>query len=294
MNAPPPGTSSLALSGKLVERLVRALTYVGGALLLLGLGSCWRLLLRREHLVVAGMNLLLLSLIRIRFPQAGLDLRYFMPLVLVSLPWMALGFFQLVAWSFNLFSWLWTVLGRSSAGPQSTQVAVPRPFPLWRPWQWAVVGLLVLLTAAGGVVHGSLAAAKRMRRQAELGRWIRQSIGPNQRIYGTFLLDGLTPYYADGQLFGILCPSECQQPALPWAIRDRQADLVVVWLKDSSFAVGANVVRGLAERIASQGAYRRVPADELPVGPDYVLVFVRSDCPVRPVNVAQSPPPGRG
>ena len=37
------------------------------------------------------MNLLLLVISRIRYWTAGLDLRYFMPMVIVGIPWMALG-----------------------------------------------------------------------------------------------------------------------------------------------------------------------------------------------------------
>ena len=47
--------------------------------------------LRSKHLTLLAMNVLLLTISGIRYKTLGLDLRYFMPMVIVGLPWMALG-----------------------------------------------------------------------------------------------------------------------------------------------------------------------------------------------------------
>ena len=79
------------LTFKLMERAAKGFTWVGSVLLLLGIAANWRTFLRPEHLVLLAMNVLLLVVSGIRYRSAGLDLRYFMPMVIVGLPWMALG-----------------------------------------------------------------------------------------------------------------------------------------------------------------------------------------------------------
>lgn len=85
------------LTFKLLERLVKGATWVGSFLLLVGMAWGWRILLRPEHLTLLCMNLLLLVIAWIHYARAGLDFRYFMPLVIVGTPWMALGLQYLVA-----------------------------------------------------------------------------------------------------------------------------------------------------------------------------------------------------
>ncbi len=81
--------SGLWLAFKLLERVAKGFTWIGSLLLLAGILFGWRTFLRPEHLTLLAMNLLLLALSGIRYPSAGVDLRYFMPMVIVGLPWMA-------------------------------------------------------------------------------------------------------------------------------------------------------------------------------------------------------------
>ena len=73
---------------KLLERTAKGFTWVGSVLLLVGIAANWRTFLRPEHLALLAMNFLLLVVSGIRYRSAGLDLRYFMPMVIVGLPWM--------------------------------------------------------------------------------------------------------------------------------------------------------------------------------------------------------------
>ena len=94
---------SWILTFKLLERLLKGCTWVGSLLLLVGLACSWRTFLRPEHLTLFGMNLLLVVVSRIRYWGAGLDLRYFMPIVIVGVPWMALGLEHTIAAAWRLF-----------------------------------------------------------------------------------------------------------------------------------------------------------------------------------------------
>ena len=94
---PEQSTPSWILTFKLLERLAKGYTWVGSFLLLVGLACGWRIFLRPEHLTLFCMNLLLLVISRIRYWASGLDLRYFMPMVIVSVPWMALGLEHVIA-----------------------------------------------------------------------------------------------------------------------------------------------------------------------------------------------------
>src|SRR5208283_5365139 len=79
------------------ERFVKGCTWVGSVLLLVGLICGRRIFLRSEHLTLFCMILFLLAITRIRYWTGGLDMRYFMPMVIVGVPWMALGFEHAVA-----------------------------------------------------------------------------------------------------------------------------------------------------------------------------------------------------
>ena len=88
---------SWRLNFRMFELLVKANTTVGGILLLVGLICGRRTFLRPEHLVLFCMSMLWLIISRIRFWTAGLDLRYFMPLVIISLPWISIGLENVIA-----------------------------------------------------------------------------------------------------------------------------------------------------------------------------------------------------
>lgn len=256
-------SSRFLLDRKLLDRSTKGITYVGGLLMLLGLAGWWRIFFRREHLTLAVMNLFLLLMIRIRYTQAGLDIRYFMPMVIVATPWMALGFFQGVAWAMR------ALIGLQS---QSRRTAFPgRPGRVGKP---VLLGALAVLTIVASMADGSLSAAKRMRGQAELGRWIHDRFGPQQIISGNLDALALTPYYAKGQVINKFNVCDCANGEAPPEIASRRADMIVIW-KDDAIADGA--ADAVGQRMAAKSGYRAVPVDQLPVSPDHAAVFVRSD-----------------
>ena len=242
--------SSATFNRKLLVRLVRGFTYTGGLLALLGMMSWWRGVLRREHLALLLMCLILLAMIRIRYVLAGIDIRYFMPLVLLSLPWMALGFLELVRWT----SWAFTPrIGTASA---------------WR--RGFAVGLAVL-AIGGSLADAGLPGARLMENQAAIGRWIFEHLGPDRRVGGYFLGLDMVAYYAKGTTAGYVDPHVVgRQGALDQAGRF-EADVLLVSLE----CPDAEICVDLASRIEQKYHFRQVPEDQLPAECKEVRVLIR-------------------
>jgi len=242
---------SWILTFKLLERVVKACTWIGGLLLLIGMARAWRILLRPEHLTLVCMNLLLLLISRIRYGTVGLDLRYFMPLVIVGAAWMAIGLECLIATAIRLF----TRWGQLS--PRALRV---------------VVVVVIVITVTCSFLDGTLAASITMRKHAALGRWIYSRAGPEPAIVGN--LDDLDTFYSNGHVVGFLMPRDCLLAAMPPALTGGKADAVVIWneehLAQERFAV-------IERRITSCCGYRRVDANELPAGENELMVFVRGN-----------------
>jgi hypothetical protein len=242
-------TPSGTLTFKFLERLAKACTWIGGLLLLTGLARGWRILLRPEHLALGCMNLLLLITSRIRYGTVGLDSRYFMPLVIVAIPWMALGLEGLVAAACHWFQ------RRAEVSPRAL---------------YALAGGLIALAVVCSLVDGPLPAAACMRKHAALGRWIYDRAGPEPAVAGN--LDVLDTFYAHGHLVDFLTPGDCLLARMPAALAERKADAVVLWndehLARERFAV-------IGERVADRCGYHRVDAKELPAAENELMVFVR-------------------
>ena len=196
------------------------------------------------------MNLLLLLVARIRYWTFGLDLRYFMPIVIVGTPWMALGLQYTIAGIGQLYA---------RRGKASLRVVA------------AVAACVVAGDVAGSFLEGPMSAAPYMRKHAEMGRWIYRRAGPDPAIAGN--LDHLTleAYYSHGHLVGIFWPRDCLLVPLPPALTERLADVVVIWNEDN---IDVRYLPAIEERITYCG-YRRIDAAELPAGPDELMVFVR-------------------
>lgn len=240
---------SATLNRKFVERMVRGYTYVGGLLLLVGIASHWRLALRRDHLVLGVMSVLLLALIRIRFGQAGLDIRYFMPLVLLALPWMALG-----------FEWI------AAAGARLA------PWVRWTPRRYAVfLGVLGSVAAGLSMVDGRPSADRLHAAQQEeaLGRWILARIGPERTLAGSFQGLELVRYYAQARTAKAF--DLARGETLPAVVEAGRADAILLDPARS----GARSVAAAGERIVSQLGYRRVESGRLPPGCESLQVFLR-------------------
>ncbi len=242
------------LAFKLLERSAKGATWIGGLLLLVGIVSGWRTFLRAEHLTLLAMNLLLLIVSGIRYRSAGLDLRYFMPLVIVGLPWMARGGELLVtAWA-NLFGRL---LELSPAGRRGA------------------VAFAVALLVACSLADAPLPAAANMRKHAALGRWLREhSPTASPILAGNFGDRSLDAFYADGQCAAFFGPRECLYVPPPAALTARAADFIVLWNSEDLTREQLLLVR---DRITGYRGYRNIAAEELPPGSadDDVLVFAR-------------------
>ena len=248
---PEQATPGWILTLKLLERLAKGCTWVGGVLLLVGAACGWRILLRPEHLAVFGMNLLLLLVARIRYWSFGLDLRYFMPIVIVGTPWMALGL------QYTIFGLGQLLARRGWASPRVVG---------------AVAACVVAGAVAGSLLDGPMSAAAYMRKHADVGRWIYRRAGPDPAIAGNLDHLKLDTYFSHGHLVGIFWPRDCLLVPLPPALTERLADVVVLWNEGN---IDARYLPAIEERINYCG-YRRIDAAELPAGPDELMVFVRS------------------
>ncbi len=252
MGFSPGSLSSVASLRKLGETLVKAYTYVLGLLALLGIWRWWRVYLRRDHQTLLLMVLLLLAMIWVRNTQVRSDIRYFFPMVLVSFPWIGLGFLKLSDWGARLVSW--------SRGVT----------PLRRS---AAVIVLAAVVALSGASDTNLASARFMREHVELGKWICGRFGPGRTIVGNIHETRLVQYYSRGRIVGYLDAHACEGAGLPPAIRAARPDILLVWTDPASRGCWA---RYAATIPAEAGlGYRIVAGDQLPAGHDQVLVLVR-------------------
>ena len=238
------------LTFKLLERLVRGCTWAGGFLLLVGLVCGWRILLRPEHLVLLCMNLLLILISRIRYSTLGLDLRYFMPIVIIGVPWMALGLEYTIGFVRRLCE------QRENLSPRVSNF---------------LIACLIAVFVAGSLLDGPMPAAAYMRQHAAVGRWIYDHAGPKPALAGN--LDHLTleTYYSQGHMVGIFWPRDCLLVPLPPAVSERIANVVVLWNEGN---IDIQNLPEIARRITYYG-YRRIDQKELPAGKDELMVFVK-------------------
>jgi 4-amino-4-deoxy-L-arabinose transferase-like glycosyltransferase len=252
--SPPEKSAPLwLLTFKLLERAAKGFTWVGSLLLLFGISAHWRTFLRPEHLALLAMNLLLLVVSGIRYRSAGLDLRYFMPMVIVGLPWMALGAQYLVTAALGLLR----RRGRLSFAMQRALVC----------------GSAAILIVCS-LLDAPLSAAAHMRRHAALGRWIRDHSGTAPTLAGNIDIDdmSLDTFYSQGKFVGTVGPRECLMVPPPDIVARRAADFLVLW---NSEDMKREQLALIEQRIAGYGGYRRVPPPVLPAGENAVMLFER-------------------
>ena len=249
----PPGVSTPGwlLTLKLLERLVKGCSWMGSFLLLVGLVCSWRIFLRPEHLTLFCLNLALLAITRIRYGVIGLDLRYFMPIVIVGLPWMALGLEHLIAAVRCLLE------RRGKLSPRALRI---------------LAGSLIAGAVACGLLDGSLPAAANMRKHAAMGRWIYDRAGPKPAIAGNIDHVTLDTFYSRGHVVGVFWPRDCLKVPMPVALTQRKADVVVLWNKEN---LAHEYLAIIEQRITGYCGYRRIDEKELPARPDELMVFVR-------------------
>ena len=191
---PEQSTPSWILTFKLLERLAKGFTWVGSFLLLVGLACAWRIFLRPEHLTLFCMNLLLLVISRIRYWTSGLDLRYFMPMVIVgcSLDGLGPGARHRRRASVAPAAWRTLAAGVADAGRQPDRRR--RGMQLSR------------RTDVGSRLHAEARGP---------GTWIYNHAGPEPAIAGN--LDHLTldTFYSNGHVVGIFWPRDCLMVPMP-------------------------------------------------------------------------------
>ena len=241
------------LTFKLMERAAKGFTWVGSVLLLFGIAANWRTFLRPEHLALLAMNILLLVVSGIRYRSAGLDLRYFMPMVIVGLPWMAIGGQYLVTAALRLLR----RRGRLSFAAQ-------------RSFAYGIAAILIVCS----LLDAPMSAAAHMRRHAALGRWMLDHSGSTPTLAGNIDVDDLSldAFYAQGRFVGAIEPRECLMVPPPDVVATRAADFLVLWNSDD---LKREQLALIEQRIAGYGGYQRVSTDELPAGENDVMLFER-------------------
>ncbi len=241
------------LTFKLLERLVKAYTWVGSVLLLVGLVCGWRIFLRPEHLTLFCMSLCLLVVSRIRYWAAGLDLRYFMPMVIVGAAWMALGLEHVIAVAWRLFE------RGGELSPRALRI---------------LLGSLIAVAVACSFLDAPMSAGAYMRKHVAMGNWIRKHARPEPAIVGNVDYLSLDTFYANGRVVGIFLPRDRLALPMPVALTERKANVVVLWNEEN---IAHDCLTLIERRITGYCGYRRVEGKELPAGPDELMVFVRQD-----------------
>jgi hypothetical protein len=250
------------LSYKLLERLAKACTWVGSILLLAGLAYGWRTFRRPEHLAIFAMNMLLVFVARIRYGTVvGLDLRYFMPIVITGVPWMALGLTRLIGGAVSLCG------RRRLLSPRASRL---------------LAGSLIAAATLCSFIDGPMSAAAYMRKHSDLGRWIYSHVGHDCSLAGNIDHFSLETFSSRGLVISTFSPSECMLVPMPQAAARQEADVVVLWTEECISPEYREIItsqhRGIiAQRLTAYCGYRQVDAKELPAGENELLVFVRPD-----------------
>jgi len=253
--------SRFRIARQILVRAVKGFTYVGSLLTLLGIVACRHLLSRSENLVTGLMCLGLMGMIWIRYQGAGLDIRYFLPLVILLVGWMALGYASLES----------ALLGKLSPGLSGMTDMHHAPA---RQWKTAAIGVLIAGLAAGSLAEARLSAAKIMRRQIVLGQWIAEVLGPNQRIAGGPENLVLLAWYAQGTVVQHFDPQQLTGEGIGH-LEQARPDVVVMFVTETNAAGCQEIVSRLAA--SSEARYRLVPAGLLPAASHDTRLLLRAE-----------------
>jgi len=247
------GPSGLVLARKVVVRFVKSYAYVFGLLTLVGLFGWWRVFVRRDQVAQSLITVLLVAAVSIKYHKGGATdaQRYFLPVVLLGLPYAALGLLRVAGWI-------------SGVVPPCFGGSFQR-----RP---AVTCGLLLTTAAACTLHVCLIRPIAAS-QAELGKWIRRNLGPNQRISGNMRRFDLVVYYARGRMVKWGMPRERPAKAILETIGRKKPDVVLLWVDWRNPGELAGYAGNLQRR--AELGYEQVPARRLPPSCRDVVVLVR-------------------
>lgn len=249
----PIGPSGFVLARKVVVRFVKSYTYVFGLLTLVGLLGWWRVFFRRDQAAQSLITVLLVAAVSVKYHKGGATdaQRYFLPVVLLGLPYAALGFFRVAGWITGLAQ-------RCFAGSLEGRLVLK-------------YGLLLTIAAACTFqvcLMEPIAAS-----QADLGKWIRRNLGPNSRITGSMRRFDLVIYYAQGRMVKYGAPRERPAGAILETMEGKKPDVVLLW-DDWKNPGGLAGYARILDRQTELG-YEQVPADRLPPTCRDVLVLVR-------------------
>lgn len=251
--AAPDHTPELVQGRRVALRLAKSFTYPYGVLMLIGLVFWRRVFLRADQQVLFLHNVaLFLAIWAYQSTLEAIDMRYFLPILILGLPYVALGFLEaarrLVRWAGR---WRWDAENR-------------RP---------ALSAAMLAAVAAAGIFDVTPSAYPVMVQQTGLGHWILRARGPNATIVAPPGAGNLLAYSAQGRLVPLPKHLPPEVPAVLDVVRRSRADVVVLWedpacraLPDMIPQIGA-ACRGLG--------YAAVAPDELPAGSREALVLVR-------------------
>lgn len=244
--------TTFVLTRKVLIRFLKALTYAYALLIAVGLWRWRHVFFRRDQQALLVHNLLLLSCVGVYYAEhKGIDIRYVLPIVLVCLPYAALGVLQVAEW-----------------------IVAPARHPsarLPRRRAASVAGLLGAVTLIG-IPDAVLTARPVMVQQAELGRWIFEHLGPNQTVVAPGSVISVLERYSKGRIipFAGNTRGNCQTLMSP--VCTCRPNVVILW--EDIYNRDIWTVR---EEIALQCVrlgYERVPPSQLPPECQKVQVFV--------------------
>ena len=236
---------------QMAVRIAKSYSYVYGLLMLAGLWGRRRIYFRRDHQTLLVMSLLVFAAVWIRCSKYDICLRYFSPVVIVSLPWIAFGVFWvcdlMVGWTGWFFSW--------SPSRRCTLVTV----------LFSAVVVASLLETSPGPTLGS-------RQKASLGKWILHNFGSNQNILCVNNDARLAYYYAKGTSYTCLVFSQHGSQPLFRTIKARSPKVVLIWSnhRDKN---NPNTALEILDYKSELG-YSQVPEDRLPPDCKDVVVLI--------------------
>jgi hypothetical protein len=246
----PPALHKLAWD--YIRKLVDAFGVPAGLLALLGLASYRTVLMRRDQVAVLCMSLTTFAAIAAQQWRMGEVIgRYFFPIILVTLPYIALGLHELAH--------------RAAA---ALAPVINRPW-LASPRRWTAC--LLLAVAAIGCLDALTNNFDSRRQRRDLGQWVLRQLGPNQRIIGAEARELALVYYSQGRYQ----PLRAEDIDTEWFHHVMQADpagVVVLFKHRKSHD------SWLADRFASDWQipyrYQTVAAEDLPPSCQGVKVLV--------------------
>jgi len=273
-NGPAPDKQSGRTFQRLIVRFIKTFTYVYGLVVLAGVWGLRRNLLRTDTLPFFFITTALLAGIWIRYNVLPIDERYFFPIVLVSLPGLALGVVQVTQW----IVWLGARLSRGlSQFSRSENGTVPLHGARQTAHRPAVVLAVLAVVAVGSAIDGvrtGRSMFRAWRAQADLGKWILCQQGPQQSVAGNNEEMRLLAYYAEGYLVPLPASELCG--GVPVPNPSCLPGVVVLW--EDRRPGAADTCKAIVERSGGVG-YRHVAADDLPPSCRDLAVLVHKDQP---------------